>query len=327
STWGLGAALKAALDAGVPKLAVIHFDNCFNMSAEVLHTVAPYAEYATGYPNYNFFTAGEGYPAVFTQLAQQGTATSKELARAFAKGNEKILEAKGNHPTLGCTVRLARMKDITERLDDLADALLDALRSPPPHSQARAAVVQEIGKAIVQAQQFDTEAGFRLETPDQLTDLASFADALLAHDFRAHSGVHRCAKTLKDALVGIKVYGSPEEQPWVAAGTNITWDFSADALAMNIFLPDPLLRGLWDWRSPYYLDINPDPNKPRVQPHIIDFVKVTDWVDFIIEYHRESQEPVRLLPARIPQFPVFNASFDPKKYPPPPPCGRGKAAA
>ncbi|WP_374367664.1 clostripain-related cysteine peptidase [Piscinibacter sp.] len=324
STWGLGAALKAALDAGVPKLAVIHFDNCFNMSAEVLHTVAPYAEYATGYPNYNFFTAGEGYPAVFTQLAQQGTATSKELARAFAKGNEKILEAKGNHPTLGCTVRLARMKDITERLDDLADALLDALRSPPPHSQARAAVVQEIGKAIVQAQQFDTEAGYRLETPDQLTDLASFADALLAHDFRAHSGVHRCAKTLKDALVGIKVYGSPEEQPWVAAGTNITWDFSADALAMNIFLPDPLLRGLWDWRSPYYLDINPDPNKPRVQPHIIDFVKVTDWVDFIIEYHRESQEPVRLLPARIPQFPVFNASFDPKKYPPPPPCGRGK---
>ena len=48
---GLGAALKAALDAGVPKLAVIHFDNRFNMSAEVLYTVAPYAEYATGYPN------------------------------------------------------------------------------------------------------------------------------------------------------------------------------------------------------------------------------------------------------------------------------------
>ena len=68
--------------------------------------------------------------------------------------------------------------------------------------------------------------------------------------------MHRCAKALKDALVGIKVYGSPEEQPWVAAGTNITWDFSADALAMNIFLPDPLLRGLWDWRSPY----------PRHQP-------------------------------------------------------------
>ena len=186
------------------------------------------------------------------------------------------------------------------------------------------ALYEEIGKAIVQAQQFDTEAGFRLETPDELTDLASFADALLAHDFRAHPGVHRSAKALKDALVGIKVYGSPQEQPWVAAGTNITWDFSADALAMNIFLPDPLLRGLWDWRSPYYLDINPDPNKPRVQPHIIDFVKVTDWVDFIIEYHKESQEPVRLLPARIPQFPVFNASFDPKQYPPAPPCGRGK---
>ena len=162
-----------------------------------------------------------------------------------------------------------------------------------------------------------------LEAPDQLTDLASFAEALLDFDFRPHP-VHSAAKALRDALVGIKVYGSPEEQPWVAAGTSVTWNFSADALAMNIFLPDPLLRGLWDWRSPFYLDINPNPNKPKVQPHIIDFVKVTDWVDFIIEYHKESQEPVRLLPARIPQFPVFNASFDPKKYPPPPPCGRGK---
>jgi hypothetical protein len=115
----------------------------------------------------------------------------------------------------------------------------------------------------------------------------------------------------------------------VAAGSGIVWDFGSDALAMNIFLPDPLLRGLWDWRSPFYLDINPDPNKPRVQPHIIDFVKVTDWVDFIIEYHKESREWVRLLPAAIPEFPVFNASFDPKKVPPggndKPPCKcRGK---
>ncbi len=322
STWGLGAALKAAIDAGVPKLAVIHFDNCFNMSAEVLHTVAPHAEYATGYPNYNFFTSGEGYPAVFASVAQQGATTSKDLARAFAKGNEKILEAKGNHPTIGCAVRLERMKDITERLDDLADALLAALRTPAPQSQARRDVVAKIMDAVIQAQQYDTEAGYRLEAPDQLTDLASFAEALLDFDFRPHP-VHSAAKALRDALVGIKVYGSPEEQPWVAAGTSVTWNFSADALAMNIFLPDPLLRGLWDWRSPFYLDINPNPNKPKVQPHIIDFVKVTDWVDFIIEYHKESQEWVRLLPARIPEFPVFNASFDPKKFPPPP-CGGDK---
>lgn len=323
STWGLGAALKAALDAGVPKLSVIHFDNCFNMSAEVLHTVAPYAEYAAGYPNYNFFTAGEGYPGVFAALVQQGTSTAKELAHAFAKGNQKILEAKGNHPTIGCAVRLERMKDVTERLDDLADALLAALRTPPPHSQARQLVVQAIGKAILEAQQYDTEAGYLLEAPDQLTDLASFAAALLNQDFRPHP-VHAAAKALRDALQGIKVYGSTD-MPWVAAGSGIVWDFASDALAMNIFLPDPLLRGLWDWRSPFYLDINPDPNKPRVQPHIIDFVKVTDWVDFIIEYHKESREWVRLLPAAIPEFPVFNASFDPKKVPPPggpdkPPC-------
>ena len=164
STWGLGAALKAALDAGVPKLAVIHFNNCFNMSAEVLHTVAPYAEYATGYPNYNFFTAGEAIRRC--SRSWRSRARRRRNWRAPSpKGNQKILEAKGNHPTLGCTVRLARMKDITERLDDLADALLDALRSPPPHSQARAAVVQEIGKAIVQAQQFDTERASAWKRP------------------------------------------------------------------------------------------------------------------------------------------------------------------
>ena len=88
---------RRRLDAGVPKLAVIHFDNCFNMSAEVLYTVAPYAEYATGYPNYNFFTAGEGYPAVFTQLAQQGNGDAQELARAFAKGSNEDPRSQGNH--------------------------------------------------------------------------------------------------------------------------------------------------------------------------------------------------------------------------------------
>ena len=68
STWGLGQALKLAMDAGVPKIAVIHFNNCFNMAVEVMHTVAPYADYAAGYANSNFFTAGQSYPAVFQRL-------------------------------------------------------------------------------------------------------------------------------------------------------------------------------------------------------------------------------------------------------------------
>ncbi|WP_298828532.1 clostripain-related cysteine peptidase [uncultured Piscinibacter sp.] len=318
STWGLGSALKAALDAGVPKLSVIHFDNCFNMAAEVLHTVAPYADYAAGYPNYNFFTAGEGYAGVFAKLARQGTASAQELAHGFAEANRQILEGKGNHPTLGCVVRLARMHTIAECVDDLADALLAALRGATD-PLARQAVVQRIRSAIVLAQQFDTDASFRLETPDQLTDLFSLANALLGFDFRPHP-VHPAARALRDALQGIKAYGS-NDQPWVAAGSSIFWNFSSPYLAMNIFLPDPLLRGLWDWRSPFYLDVNPDPTLPPVQPHIIDFVKVTDWVDFLIEYHKDSQQWVRLLPAAIPEYPVFNAGFDPKANPP---CGHDK---
>ncbi|HEX6019422.1 MAG TPA: hypothetical protein VFZ28_15105, partial [Burkholderiaceae bacterium] len=53
STSGLAKALRLAQRQGVPRPAVIHFNNCFNMSVEHLHTVAPHADFATGYGNYN----------------------------------------------------------------------------------------------------------------------------------------------------------------------------------------------------------------------------------------------------------------------------------
>lgn len=312
STWGLGAALKSALDAGVPKLAVIHFNNCFNMSVEVLHTIAPCADYATGYPNYNFFTAGATYPGVFEKLRIAGSASAQAVAQWFAEGNRDLLDAKKNHPTVGCVVRLSRLHTITECIDDLADALLAALRSATTPA-ARAAVVGKIRHAIIKAQQFDTGSdSFELETPDELTDIYSLASTLLAFDFRPHP-VHPACRALQDALKGIKAYGANDE-PWVAFGQTppLKWNFSSNQLAMNIFLPDPILRGLWDWRSPFYLDVNPDPSRPLVQPHIIEFVKVTDWVDFLIEYHKEARF-VGLLAAAIPEFPVFNAKFEPRK--------------
>ncbi len=310
STFGLGKALGDAMKMGVPKLAVIHFNNCFNMSVEVLHTVAPYADYATGYPNYNFFTAGASYLGVFGKLRTQGNATSGEVATWFAEGNRDVLAAKGNHPTAGCVVHLADMLTITEKIDDLADALLAALRNAPNRTQ----IVTNIRDAIIEAQQFDTTAGdFVLETPDELTDIRSFAQALKNFDFGGF-GVHEAAQGVLDVTRGIKRYGE-RDRPWV--NTGVVWDFQGE-LAMNIFLPDPLLQGLWDWRSPFYLEVNPDLSKPRVQPGIIDFVQVTDWVDFIVEYHKTDINGKFLAfnglrPATIPEFPVFNARFEPNK--------------
>jgi hypothetical protein len=303
STHGMGEALKDARAAGVPKLAVIHFNNCFNMSVELLHTIALFADYATGYPNYNFFTAGAGYQTVFQQLNTNNSATSEQLAKAFAEGNHAVLAAKGNHPTAGCAIHLAAMHDVTEKLDDLADALLSALRTDPDPEGVR----NVIRTAIILAQQYDTEAGFALETPDQLTDLRSLAMALTTTSLPANYKVAAMAQALADALADVQVYGD-NDLPWIDPA--VRWDFSAMNLAMNIFLPDPLLQGLWDWRSPYYLDVNPNPAKPAVQPGIIDFLQVTDWVDFLIEYHKET--PFRgLLPAAIPEYPVFNADFVP----------------
>jgi len=309
STYALGAALKAAQDAGVPRLACIHFNNCFNMSVEVLHTIAPYAEFATGYENYNFFTAGEAYPGVFAKLQAAGSATAQQLAQWFADGNHEVLAAKGHHPTVGCVVQLSRMHSIVECIDDLSDALLAALRTAGPAD--RAAYVARIRAAIVRAQQFDADGNMALETPDELTDICSFAHELQKEDFGAFK-VQQTAAALEEVLKGIKRYGDVG-QPWTDPAA--TWDFSRPDLAMNIFLPDPLRIGKWDWRSPYYLDVNPDPAKPQVQPNIIEFVKVTDWVDFIIEYHKDVPF-VGLLPAQIPEFPHFNKGYQPPRTAP-----------
>ena len=47
---------------------------------------------------------------------------------------------------------------------------------------------------------------------------------------------------------------------------------------------------------------------------MIDFLKVTAWVDFIIEYHKDTTF-AGLLPSAIPTLPAFNARFMRPKAP------------
>ena len=99
-TWAMGEALREARSAGVPIVPVIHLNNCFNMSVEVLHTIAPYADVATGYCNYNFFTAGEAYPLVFERVAALERILPLDLGRLFAQANHAVLLAAGHEPTV-----------------------------------------------------------------------------------------------------------------------------------------------------------------------------------------------------------------------------------
>lgn len=298
STWALSQAFKAALPAGAQRPGVIHFNNCFNMSVELLHTLAGRAEFATGYMNYNFFTAGEAYPEVFAWLKARGQATTRELATRFAKANAQLLAQRSHHPTTGGVVDLSRMGTVASRIDALARALIDALTGAT--AAQRPAVVEAIRQAIVQAQQYDTVAPMALEVPDELTDLASLAHALQAFPHHAVA-VQPAAKALADALKRVKVYGD-DDTPWIDPA--VRWNFTRADLAMNILLPDPGLRGLWDWRSPYYLQTAPSP----VQPKVIPFLSGTAWPRFIVEYHRDV--PFRgLLPASIPTFPLFNRKY------------------
>jgi len=305
STWGLGEALRLATDGGKWPLAVVHFNNCFNMSLEVLHTIAPYAVFAAGYCNYNFFTAGQSYPDAFAQWLRQGPHTRRGLAQWFARANHAKLKAKGNHPTIGSMVPLARVDTVARRLDALARELTRLLAVPD--RMARRDVLEKIRAAIAAARQYDTVPGYALGLPDQLTDVASFADALAKQPF-AGGTVQPLAQALLASLKGVKQYGD-DEAPWMDLG--VRWDFTRDALAMNVLLPDPGLQGVWDWRSPYYLERTPAPGKPPIQAHVIRFLRLTRWIEFIVEYHKRVRF-IGLVPALRPIFPVFQPRFDPR---------------
>jgi hypothetical protein len=307
STSGLAAALRLSQRQGVPRPAVIHFNNCFNMSVEHLHTVAPFADYATGYSNYNFFSSGTTYPDVFRHLRRAGVATREALAQWFADENGRPLRAKGNHPTTGSVVRLARMREIAQCVDVLAGALITALR--PGNPADRPATLAKIQAAVVKAQKYDTVPGFALAVPDQLTDLGSLAGELLSRDFGAVP-VHAAATALRNALTGVKRYGDADS-PWMDLAQS--WNFGDANLAMNVFLPDPDRQGVWDWRSPFYMASKQPAGSPNREANPIDFLTGTRWIDFIDEYHK-NQNTFALLPALAPKFPIFNQRFDPK-YP------------
>ncbi len=291
STWAIGQALKEAQCGGAPKVAVVHFNNCFNFSLELLHTIAPYAEYAVGYPSYNFFTAGDAYPRVFEGVNQAGLMPAQP-ARRFAEANHAVLSQIEGHPTVGGVVALRQVEEIVDRVDDLAAALIHALP----------AQIERISRAVRRALQYDTTSStggagdFRLEVPDDLTDVRDFAGALMAA-FGVGTAVHDRAAGVFHALNGVKVYGDAG-RPWPNPAE--VWDFAGN-IAISLFLPNPRRRDLWDWRTPYYLNITED----AVQPHIIEFLKSTAWVDFILKYHEKT--PFKgFRAATLPPFPVFN---------------------
>jgi hypothetical protein len=315
ATAQLGLALARAQQQGCPKIAVVHLAGCFNMSIELLHALAPYADVAVGFCNYNFFTAGAAYASGFQALAQHNNASALQLGQMLCDANHEALTAQDGHPTVGGVVALERMKDIALKVDALADEMLNLLRNQTP--ERRAAVQGLIEQAIVEAQNYDTDLPLSLEAPDQLTDLCSLA-AALARGAENHAALRKAAKDLQAALADIKRYGD-RGVPWTDDSQSVVWDFTEATLAMNIFLPDPLREGLWDWRSPYYFDVNPKPTEVRlangdtrtvypVQASVIDFLKETNWVEFLKEYHRDTPFNAFHLCQR-PKAPVHRPGF------------------
>ena len=299
STWAVAEALRLARKAGVPKPAVVHFNNCFNMALEHLHAVAPHAGWATGYANYNFFSSGQAYPPVFERLRQAGTATAGELAGWFADANDALLSAKHNHPTIGATLRLSRMKSVAAAVDRLALTLVGALRAD------RAGHLPRIQQAVEAALQYDTDADYALEVPDQTTDLGSLAVQL--QSIYPNGDVHDAAAALAAALKGVWRYGD-SGNPHMAPGQ--FWDFRDPRLGMGILLPDPTRIGLSDWRTPYYMAGRVDPARPPALKAQVPFLadrpdgSRAPWPLFIEEYHKDVvfQGLLRIQPPKVPAF-------------------------
>jgi hypothetical protein len=294
STWGVGWALKHYVTSRKSQrtnIAVIHFNNCFNMAVELLHTVSPYAAFATGYANYNFFTAGSAYPAVFRTFQNSQVRNAQALARGFAEENRDALAAlPASHPTVGSSIALPRMGAIKVAIDVLAQALIAAL---PQHRE-------KIRDAIAKAQQYDTIGDFSLDVPDETTDVGSLAAAFKATAFSPQ--VTHAASDLVQAVAGTFIYGV-NAKPWVS--NQHVWSLNNPALSMSLFLPDPALSGRWDWRSPFYLATAPEQN--IAQPHVIEFLRDSHWVSFIKKYHE--QTPFKSLRApRILEHPVALSS-------------------
>jgi hypothetical protein len=223
--------------------------------------------------------------------------TPKQLAKEFAGENQNaLLTPAKDHPTVGGVIELERMNEIAAAINKLAHALTLALKNST--GSARDQMLVDISDAMVIAQNFDTNGNYSLETPDELTDIMSLAAAL--RNFAEPTGrVQTHAKHLVELLLGVKAYGD-SGIPWVDRNTE--WNFSLDTLAMNIFCPDPLRKGIWDWRSPYYLQTKAE--QCKAQPNIIDFLQSFAWVEFIIEYHRDTPF-IRLSPVPVLSYPIY----------------------
>lgn len=313
STWAVGEALRLADAAKVPRPALIHFNNCFNASFELLHTIARWTEVAAGYANYDYYTAGAAYPKVFQWLAGRSGVTALDLARKFVEMNGVTVRATPGQPSIGAAVLLDGMKPATAALERLATLLVAELRNGP--AADRNAAREAVRKAAIAAQHYDTQPGFALEVPDQFIDVADFAQALM--DVYPKASVRSAARTLRDAVTGARVYGDTGA-PYMDKA--VTWDFSDERLGLNLFFPDPDLRGLWDWRSPYYLSGRVDPAKPPAHKHVIRFLadrpggKRPPWVEFIVAFHETT--PFQAFLAPLPFF--FPLSGGEKTYQPPP---------
>ena len=121
--------------------------------------MGPWTDFATGYANYDYYTAGAANPLAFRWLrSQPGSVTAEALARRFAEANPSDPD-EPNQPSIGATVPLRRMKPARQ---PSTGSRISSRRVPAPalaeREQARAAV----RAAAVASQHYDTEPGFAL---------------------------------------------------------------------------------------------------------------------------------------------------------------------
>lgn len=284
STYDLYEALDHITLSGTNKIDLLVLNNCFNLSVEVLATVAPFAEYAVGYPNYNFFSKGVPYQEVFS--GETENTPTLEFAQKFAVTNRAYLHSistpPNEHPTIGGVVTLTQMYTITAYIDVLARELITAVNQG--FSENIALAIETSQKYDTTSCQEDMHPEFELGVPDAFTDLHDFAGKLMeTFSGISASGVYTAAQDLYNATRNIQVYSDGGLHPWVHQDLDYFWEFPSQ-LSLNIFLPIPNHHDFWDWRTLFYVGA---PNRHANGLNTIDFVRTNHWREFLVTFYAQ----------------------------------------
>jgi hypothetical protein len=235
---GAGSSLStrntAEVFAGLGRFDLLFFDACLMGMVESLYEVYPYADYLVA--GENLLWSQFPYEEYFAPGALTATTTGRELAaHIVASYNAPV---RPDEPFVIAAFDSDELPVLTERVDDLAEALLTILNGP---TQGASAAATKLRAAYGAAQKFDYDSSLSIEASDGYVDLADFAQKLTLPDFAINAEISALAQLVYEGVVGGTgtrgaLIGPANKQSGAILEGAVQWDFT-NAYGMAIYMP------------------------------------------------------------------------------------------